>query len=118
MPEKKTERKIDPETDEVTFDGQDGQLPGYGIYYASQAAGRYFRDRRQASQDGNRPSAGNRSDLFPVTPDIDTEGLLILTNDGDLTHRLWHRESMWIKVYFAQIEGIPRIQRWNRWQPD
>ena len=42
VPEKKTERKIDPETDEVTFDSQP---PGYGIYHALQTPGSHFRYR-------------------------------------------------------------------------
>ncbi len=39
-----------------------------------------------------------RKDLFPVGRlDKDTEGLLLITNDGDLAHRLLAPKSMWIK---------------------
>ena len=44
--------------------------------------------------------------LFPVGRlDYDTEGLLILTNDGDLTYRLTHPKNEIPKTYLAKIEG-------------
>ena len=44
--------------------------------------------------------------LFPVARlDYDTEGLLILTTDGDLCNRLTHPSSEIEKMYVAKIEG-------------
>lgn len=44
--------------------------------------------------------------LFPIGRlDYDTEGLLILTTDGDLCHRLTHPRNEIEKVYSAKIEG-------------
>ena len=44
--------------------------------------------------------------VFPVGRlDADTEGLLILTNDGDLTHRLTHPSYHLAKTYVALVEG-------------
>ena len=44
--------------------------------------------------------------MFPVGRlDIDTEGLLLLTNDGDLTHRLTHPSFGVDKEYLAHVEG-------------
>ena len=41
--------------------------------------------------------------------DADTEGLLLLTNDGDLAHRLQHPRYGVLKTYLAQIPGpVPR----------
>lgn len=54
---------------------------------------------------------GNRSErLFHVGRlDADTEGLLLLTNDGDLAHRLQHPQYGVLKTYLAQIPGpVPR----------
>lgn len=48
-----------------------------------------------------------REDLFPVGRlDKDTEGLLILTNDGQLAHRLLSPRKHVEKEYFAEVKGI------------
>lgn len=54
---------------------------------------------------------GNRKErLFHVGRlDADTEGLLLLTNDGELAHRLQHPKYGVLKTYLAQIPGpVPR----------
>lgn len=46
--------------------------------------------------------------VFPVGRlDQDTEGLLILTNDGELTHRLTHPSHGVEKEYLVHVEGVP-----------
>lgn len=53
--------------------------------------------------------------LVPATPrvfpvgrlDVDTEGLLVLTNDGDLAQRLTHPSFGVEKEYVAEVEGVP-----------
>jgi len=46
--------------------------------------------------------------VFPVGRlDADTEGLLLLTNDGDLTHRLTHPSFGLEKEYLAEVRGAP-----------
>ena len=48
-----------------------------------------------------------RKDLFPVGRlDKDTEGLLLITNDGELAHRLLSPKKHIDKVYFAKVKGV------------
>ena len=39
--------------------------------------------------------------------DTDSEGLLILTDDGTLQHQLSHPKGKQVKTYWAQVEGAP-----------
>jgi 23S rRNA pseudouridine2605 synthase len=53
---------------------------------------------------------GRRERLFHVGRlDAETEGLLLLTNDGDLAHRLMHPSYRVLKTYLAEVAGtVPR----------
>jgi 23S rRNA pseudouridine2605 synthase len=61
-------------------------------------------------------------DLVPTEPpvhpvgrlDRDSEGLLILTNDGDLTQRLTHPSHGVDKEYLVRVEGVPRPEALRR----
>lgn len=47
-------------------------------------------------------------DVYPVGRlDMDSEGLLILTNDAHLNQRLLHPSNQHWRTYWAQVEGIP-----------
>jgi 23S rRNA pseudouridine2605 synthase len=53
--------------------------------------------------------------VFPVGRlDYDTEGLLVLTNDGELTHRLTHPSFGVTKEYLATVNGTPSRNAVNR----
>lgn len=60
----------------------------------------------------------SKARLFPVGRlDYDTTGLLLLTNDGDLTHRLTHPRFGGLRVYDAVVSGVvpPRaLEELNR----
>jgi 23S rRNA pseudouridine2605 synthase len=67
------------------------------------------------TDDQGRPCVGdyvrNRAErLFHVGRlDVETEGLLLLTNDGDLAHRLMHPSYHVRKTYLAEVDGlVPR----------
>ncbi len=48
--------------------------------------------------------------------DADSEGLLLLTDDGRLQHRISHPDSKQPKTYIAQVEGTPDSQQLERLQ--
>lgn len=53
--------------------------------------------------------------IYPVGRlDYDTSGMLLLTNDGDLTYRLTHPKHNVEKVYIAQVKGEPSPQQLKR----
>jgi pseudouridine synthase len=62
------------------------------------------------------PPGGPR--LYPVGRlDVDSEGLLLLTNDGELANRLLHPRHEVPRVYEAEVEGEVRpgdLARWRR----
>jgi 23S rRNA pseudouridine2605 synthase len=59
--------------------------------------------------------------LYPVGRlDVDVEGVLLLTNDGALTHRLLHPRYRIPRVYEAEVEGTvtrAALERWRRGAP-
>ena len=65
-------------------------------------------DKRQPTVLDLIPQEWRRRDLAPVGRlDKDTEGLLLLTDDGELTHRLLSPKYHVDKVYYARVEGVP-----------
>jgi len=59
------------------------------------------------------PAEGPR--VFPVGRlDRDTEGLLLLTNDGELANRLMHPRYGIEKEYLAEVEGVPTDRHLSR----
>lgn len=55
--------------------------------------------------------------LFPIGRlDIDTEGLLLITNDGALTHRITAPKSHLVKTYYLEVEAAfssPLLKDWQ-----
>ncbi|HJA65844.1 MAG TPA: rRNA pseudouridine synthase [Candidatus Mediterraneibacter cottocaccae] len=101
------EEKVDPDTDRVTFQGTEISYIRYEYYMLNKPAGvvsatEDSRDSTVVGLIGER----QRKDLFPVGRlDKDTEGLLLITNDGDLAHRLLSPKKHVDKVYFARVAG-------------
>lgn len=102
--------------DELAVDGVVySTRPDVVIYLLNKPAGVVT----TASDPQGRPTV---VELVPPTPrvvpvgrlDLDTEGLLLLTNDGDLTHRLTHPSFGVEKEYLAEVAGSPSRQAVRR----
>ncbi|MCD7908139.1 MAG: rRNA pseudouridine synthase [Clostridium sp.] len=100
--------KINPEADNICLDGARVAYARTEYYMLNKPQGVV-----SATEDGRYRTVTElitgalRSDLFPVGRlDIDTEGLLLLTNDGALAHSLLSPKKHVDKVYFARIEGL------------
>jgi 23S rRNA pseudouridine2605 synthase len=102
-------RRVDPEVDVVEVDGaQIGVRPGLVHYLLNKPAGVIT----TASDTHGRPTVVEmvpaEPRVFPVGRlDGDTEGLLLLTNDGDLAHRLTHPSFGVDKEYLVEVDGNP-----------
>jgi len=60
---------------------------------------------------------GVKERVFPVGRlDYDTSGLLLLTNDGDFTYKLTHPKHELKKIYIAEIEGIPSVEKLRKFE--
>lgn len=104
---KKPETKLDTDSDNVLFDGVLVGYAQYEYYMLNKPAGVV-----SATEDKNDRTVlelieeKQRKDLFPVGRlDKDTEGLLLITNDGELAHQLLSPKKHVDKVYFARIDG-------------
>ena len=93
--------------DEVCFDGRRIIYEEYVYYMLHKPAGVV-----SATEDSRDRTVldlideGKRKGLFPVGRlDRDTEGLLLITNDGELAHRLLSPKRHVDKVYFARLDG-------------
>jgi len=65
----------------------------------------------QFSRDGMHPTLANYiplPDFYPAGRlDTDSEGLLVLTDDGQLQHRITDPKHKLPKTYWVQVEGVP-----------
>lgn len=103
----KPEQKIDGQTDEVCVRGKKLHFAAYEYYLFYKPAGCV-----SATRDNLHKTVMDyltdtiRTDLFPVGRlDIDTEGLLLITNDGALSHDLLSPAKHVAKTYYARISG-------------
>ena len=105
--------------DDIRVDGRRIRLPARNIYILLNKPKGYVSTR---SEPQRRPSVidlvGTRDYVYPVGRlDFDSEGLLILTNDGDLAAGLTHPRHGISRVYEARVAGVPdahEIQRLRR----
>lgn len=101
---------IDVETDTVEFDGKRVEPLTERIYLMLNKPAGYLTTR---SDERGRPTVMNLvadlpESIYPVGRlDLETEGLLLFTNDGDFTYRLLHPSHEIEKTYLAWVKGVP-----------
>ena len=107
--EKSAKLQIDEETDEICFDGQKLDYEEFVYYMMNKPKGVI-----SATEDPNHKTVldllddyARAKEVFPVGRlDIDTHGLLLLTNDGKLAHALLSPKRHVDKIYLARINGV------------
>jgi 23S rRNA pseudouridine2605 synthase len=109
-------QRVDAERDHVAVDGIPVSTRAGLVYYLLNKPPGVVTTARDPQ---GRPTV---VDLVPVEPrvfpvgrlDADTEGLLVLTNDGDLTYHLTHPSFGVEKEYLAIVEGRPSASALRR----
>ena len=118
MPTRELATLADPEVDIVTVDGRllpRTETPRYLLLHKPRGYVTTVKDPQ------GRPVVTdlvpNDARLYPVGRlDADVEGLLLLTNDGTLTHRLLHPRYQVPRIYEAQVAGTVRSGDLPRWR--
>lgn len=107
--EKSAKLQINEEKDEIRFDGQVLEYEEFVYYMMNKPQGviSATEDPKHRTVLGLLDDYARAKEVFPVGRlDIDTHGLLLLTNDGQLTHALLSPKRHVDKTYLAQVKGI------------
>lgn len=103
--------KIDMENDEVMLNDSIIKYVEYEYYMLNKPAGVVSATEDSKDRTVVDLIKENTKELFPVGRlDKDTEGLLILTNDGQLAHNLLSPKKHVDKKYYARIKGVVDIE--------
>ena len=101
---------IDVETDYIAFEGKTVEPLTERIYLMLNKPPGYLTTRRD---ERGRPTVMDLltelpKSIYPVGRlDLETEGLLLFTNDGNFANRLMHPSHEIEKTYFAWVNGVP-----------
>lgn len=107
--EKSAKLQIDEERDQIRFDGQVLEYEEFVYYMMNKPQGviSATEDSKHRTVLDLLDDIARAKEVFPVGRlDIDTHGLLLLTNDGKLAYALLSPKRHVDKTYLAQVEGI------------
>ena len=107
--EKSAKLQIDEERDEIRFDGQVLEYEEFVYYMMNKPKGviSATEDPKHRTVLDLLDDIARSKEVFPVGRlDIDTHGLLLLTNDGKLAHVLLSPKRHVDKTYLAQVKGM------------
>ena len=101
--------KVNPDRDLITVDGEPITVPGRCAYLlVNKPAGCVSTVHDPQGRPTVMDLVPARERLYPVGRlDMDSEGLLLLTNDGELTQRLTHPSYEHEKEYHVWVDGKP-----------
>lgn len=103
---KKPEEKLNSEVDKLFFEGKEVEVEEFETFILYKPAGYVCATKDNVHRTVMELIDSKRKNIVPVGRlDLDTEGILILTNDGDLNHRLVSPSSHVDKTYYAIFEG-------------
>jgi 23S rRNA pseudouridine2605 synthase len=109
--------KVDPLVDVVAVDGSPVSLSTGPVYFVLNKPTGVM---TTMSDPQGRPTVATlmppgHPGMFPVGRlDFDTEGLLLLTTDGDLAQRLLHPRHHVPKTYYVEVDGVPTQEDLHR----
>lgn len=110
--------RADPQDDVIEVDGKTIGPPEEHVYYALHKPAGYLSSSRSQ---GGHPTVTDLVEVeervYPVGRlDLDSEGLLLMTNDGALTNRLTHPRYEHEKEYLVKLDRQPSGRDLARWR--
>lgn len=104
---KSPETKFDENSQIVALDGVRINFVKYEYYMLNKPSGVVSATVDNINKTVISLINSKRKDLFPIGRlDKDTQGLIIITNDGEIAHKMLSPKHHVSKVYYAQVEGI------------
>jgi 23S rRNA pseudouridine2605 synthase len=112
--------QADPAVDVIEVDGGKLKLPERKLYIAFNKP-KYVLSTDEPHEGDTRKTVREfipfEEHLFSIGRlDADTDGLMVLTNDGDLANRLSHPRYRHSKTYKVVVAGLPSLQTVEQWQ--
>ncbi len=107
---RKPDSKLDPELSEITVSGKRLEYSRFVYIMLNKPSGVVCATEDKADRTvlDILPPQLRRPGLFPAGRlDKDTEGLLIITDDGDYAHKILSPKSHVYKRYYAELDGEP-----------
>ena len=110
---------VDELNDKVEIDGKEIKLADKNVYIVLNKPEGYI---TSVKDQFDRPSVLDlvkdiKERVYPIGRlDYETSGLLILTNDGDLTYKLTHPKHEVDKTYAAIVKGIPTAEEMKNFE--
>ncbi len=111
-------QSADADVDDIRLDGEPLRIPDTFDYYILNKPKGVISDEDVGGSHPRArdliPAAGH---LYPVGRlDLDSEGLMLFTNDGELAHRLTHPRYAHPKTYRVLLEGSPSEETLDAWR--